>query len=63
MASLVLMDKQLMLMFIYAQILLLLFANISQTIDHNGHINLKHKDHLMYHINIQDSIPIHHLGV
>ena len=51
MASVVLMDKQLILMFIYAQILLLFFANISQTLDHNGHMNLKHKDHLMYHIN------------
>jgi hypothetical protein len=57
------MDKQLMLMFIYAQILHLFFANISQALDHNGHMNLKHKDNLMYHINIQDSIPIHHLGV
>jgi hypothetical protein len=50
-------------MFFYAKILLLFFANISQTLDHNGHMNLKHKDNLMYHINIQDSIPIQQLGV
>jgi hypothetical protein len=64
MPSEVLMDKQLMLMFFYAKILLLFFANISQTLDHNGHMNLKHKEHLMYHINShKNSIPIQQLGV